>query len=88
MNYYKVILFRSSAPTLTYQYSKDIEVGRVVEVPLNSTIKKAIVIEIVSKPEVNYKILDIKNISPKIYSSFQISIAKFISSYYFTSLEI
>jgi primosomal protein N' (replication factor Y) len=60
----------------------------VVEVPLNSTTKKAIIIDIISKPKVSYKILDIKNISPKIYSSFQISIAKFISSYYFTSLSL
>ncbi|SHO80927.1 Helicase PriA essential for oriC/DnaA-independent DNA replication [hydrothermal vent metagenome] len=88
MNYYKVILFRSSAPTLTYQHSKSIEIGRVVEVPLNSTIKKAIVIESILKPTVDYKILDIKDISPKIYSSFQISIAKFISSYYFSTLSL
>jgi len=88
LNYYNVILFRSSAPVLTYKYSESIEIGRVVEVPLNSTIKKATIIEIISKPKVNYKILDIQNISPKIYSPFQISIAKFISSYYFSNLSL
>jgi len=86
--YYKVVLFRSSAPSLTYQYSKSIEIGRVVEVPLNSTIKNAIIIEEIIKPQVNYKILSIKNIKSNIYSSFQISIAKFISSYYFSNLSL
>ena len=85
MNYFKVILYRSLAPELTYSFDGDIEIGQIVEVPIRNATKKAIVMDRCEKPSFNT--LDIISLENKIYSLFQIKIAKFISNYYFSSLS-
>jgi len=83
--YYHIILLRSSAPILTYHYTKPLKVGQLIEVPLKSKIKQAIVLEEVEKPK-KFETFEILNILDTFYTQTQIDIAKFISEYYFSSL--
>ena len=85
MNYYKIILLRSSAPYLTYFSHETLSVGSVVTVPLKTTIKEAVIIAEVEKPDFNTA--DIVSISDKCYTVEQMEIAKFISEYYFSSFS-
>ncbi|MFK5977151.1 MAG: primosomal protein N' [Sulfurovum sp.] len=62
-----------------------LEIGTIVSVPLMSSTKDGIIIEKVEKPLFNT--LDILSLSDRFYSSKQIEVAKFISSYYFSSLS-
>lgn len=82
MYYYQVALLKSSAPQLTYFSLEKISIGQVVEVPLKSTIKEAIILNETIKPE--FKTQELKK-GFKYYSLSQIEIAKFISQYYFSS---
>jgi primosomal protein N' (replication factor Y) len=81
--YYRVLLLRSSAPRLTYRSQDKLPAGTVVSVPLKTTIKEAVVIGEVEKPE--FETAEIVSVSGKCYSSEQMEIAKFISEYYFSS---
>ena len=85
MRYYKVILHRSLAPELIYSFDKQIDIGKVVTVTLQKSIKKATVIQEVDKPD--FDTLQIVDISNYFYSTFQIETAKFIAYYYFSSLS-
>jgi len=85
MNYYKVVIYRSLAPELTYSYDVEIKIGQVVEVEIKNRVKKAIIIESCNKPSFNT--LDIISVESRVYSSFQFQIAKFISTYYFSSFS-
>ncbi len=55
----------------------------MVSVPLKTTLKDAVVIEEVVKPE--FETAEIASVSDKYYSNEQMEIAKFISEYYFSS---
>ena len=85
MKYYKVVLLKSSAPELTYSFLESLEVGCIVSVPLKSTVKNAVVLSEVQKPQ--FETAVIVSESDKIYSSKQMEIAKFISEYYFSSFS-
>ncbi len=85
MYYFQIVLKSSNAPTLTYQYNDKLEVGAIVSIPLHSSTKEGIIVAIVEKPK--FDTLDIIDISDNYYSSKQIEIARFISSYYFSSLS-
>ncbi|MEA3419308.1 MAG: primosomal protein N' [Campylobacterota bacterium] len=85
MYYYEIILLKSSAPILTYCYPRKLPSGTVVDVPLKSTCKQAIVLKEVSKP-LEFDAEEINSISDYHYSKEQIEIARFISEYYFSSL--
>ena len=76
---------RSSAPSFTYQSVEALELGRVVSVGLKSTLKEAVIVEEVAKP--SFETSAIIEISQHTYTSVQLSIAKFISEYYFSSLS-
>jgi len=84
--YYQVALVNSRAPYLTYYSKNKISLGTLIEVPFNSTIKKATIIQKVEKPT-DFEALEILSIHEQYYSSFQIEIAHFIASYYFTTLS-
>ncbi|MBN2824533.1 MAG: primosomal protein N' [Campylobacterales bacterium] len=86
MHYYQVSLVSSKAPYLTYSYQEKITIGTLIDVPVGSSIKKAIIIEETSKP-IDFEALEILSITQQYYSSFQIEIAQFISSYYFSTLS-
>ena len=83
MHYYKILLLRSSAPSLTYHSQNKLIRGTVVSIPLKTTFKDAVVIEEVKKPE--FETADIVSVLDKFYSVEQMEIAKFISEYYFSS---
>ena len=85
MNYYTISLLRSSAPVLTYSSTIALEIGTVVQVPLKTTIKDAVIIKQVEKPE--FDTAEIVSVTDKIYSTEQMEIAKFISEYYFSSFS-
>jgi len=83
--YYEVTLLRSSAPKLTYACGDELKIGSVLSVPLKSTVKEAVILEEVEKPE--FDTAEIVSVSNKFYSSEQMEIAKFISEYYFSSFS-
>jgi len=81
--YYKILLLRSSAPSLTYHSQHPLTVGSAVSVPLKTTLKEAVVTEEVEKPE--FETAEIAFAADTYYTNEQIEIAKFISEYYFSS---
>lgn len=85
MHYYEIVLLRSSAPRLTYSSPQPLTVGSIVSVPLKTTLKEAVVITEVEKPE--FETARIVSVSDKVYSNAQMEIAKFISEYYFSSFS-
>ncbi len=85
MKYYEIVLMRSSAPRLTYTSQQPLSVGTVITVPLKTTVKEAVVVAEVEKPE--FETAEITSVTEKCYSSEQIQIAKFISEYYFSSFS-
>ena len=85
MNYFQIALLRSSAPLLTYTSSQKLERGQIVQVPLKSTQKEAVVLKQVEKPE--FETEEITSVSDSLYTSWQMDIAKFISDYYFSSFS-
>ena len=85
MHYCKTLLLRSSAPGLTYHSQDKLTIGSVVSVPLKTTLKEAVVIEEVEKPE--FDTAEIASVSDRYYSNEQMGMAKFISEYYFSSFS-
>ncbi len=83
--YYKILLLRSSAPSLTYHFQHTLNKGSIVSVPLKTTLKEAVVVAEVEKPE--FDTAEIASISDKYYNNEQMEIAKFISEYYFSSFS-
>jgi len=86
MNYYKVLLHRSSAPVLTYGYPQKLVPGSVIEVPLKSTIKRAVVLKEVSEP-MDFDVAEIASVLEFCYTEKQMEIARFVAEYYFSSLS-
>ncbi len=85
MYYYETVLLRSSAPHLTYQFQDKLSKGRVLSVPLKTTLKEAVVLKEIKKPL--FETVEITSVSNKVYSAEQMEIAKFISEYYFSSFS-
>lgn len=83
MYYYKTLLLKSSAPSLTYYSFKKLSIGSIVSVPLKTTVKEAVIVSEVKKPD--FETAEIVSISDKCYTKEQMEIAKFISEYYFSS---
>jgi len=85
VNYYKTSLLKSSAPSLTYHSQTSCNIGSVITVPLKTTLKEAVVITEVEKPE--FETDEIVSVSSQCYSAEQMAMAKFISEYYFSSFS-
>lgn len=85
MYFYEIILIRSSAPSLTYFSSSKLASGTLVYVPLKTTQKEALVVAEVEKPD--FETVSILSVRDKAYRPDQMSIAKFISEYYFSSFS-
>ena len=81
---YQVALLRSGAPLLTYASGDLIGVGAIVKVPVKSTTKEAVILEEVSRPE--FETLEIIEITSRYFDALQLETARFISSYYFSSI--
>ena len=83
MFYYQVSILNSSAPILTYSCSSSLKRGDIVKVPLKSSIKRAVILKQVDKPE--FDTLEISDKEEGYFSIEQIDIANFIKDYYFSS---
>jgi len=83
--YYQVAILKYNLHILTYHSIEELSVGRVVVAPLNKVLKDGVIVSNVSKPI--FETLAIDSCSDRYYSSTQIDIAKFISTYYFSSLS-
>jgi primosomal protein N' (replication factor Y) len=83
--YYKLFLLKSSAPGLTYTSQHTLPIGAIVSVPLKTTVKEAVVVREVVKPE--FETAEIMAVSDKYYTDEQMEIAKFVSEYYFSSFS-
>jgi len=83
MYYYQTSILRSSAPVLTYSSTKSLAIGSIISIPLKTTSKEAVVTCEVDKPE--FDTVDILSVSQLYYNDTQMSIARFISQYYFSS---
>lgn len=83
MYFYKILLLRSSAPSLTYHSQNKLTKGSIVSLPLKTTLKEAVIVGEEEKPE--FETAEIASVSDKYYNAHQIEIAKFISEYYFSS---
>jgi len=85
LKYYETVLLRSSAPALTYSFEQTLVPGTIVSVPLKTTVKNAVIMSELRKPE--FDTAKIVSVSDKLYGSTQMEIAKFISEYYFSSFS-
>jgi len=85
LKYYEIALLKSSAPTLTYHFLEALESGAVVSVPLKTTQKTAVILKEVKQP--SFKTQEIHATLDSVYTIEQMSIAKFISEYYFSSFS-
>ncbi len=83
--YYDISLLKSSAPTLTYSSKFKVKVGSLVEVPLKSKVKIGVVVKECNRPE-EFEALEIREVLNSAYTEMQIKVAKFISTYYFSSI--
>jgi len=81
--YYQVSILNSNAPILTYSYNSSLNRGDVVKVSLKNSIKKAVILEEVDKPD--FDTLDILEKDDFYFSKEQLEIANFIKDYYFSS---
>ena len=83
MNYYKIALIGSPLEPFTYHFFKDLEIGTKVSINVKNRITDGIIFSKTTKPE--FETSEILEISNYYYSSKQIKLAKFISTYYICS---
>ena len=86
MYYYEIVLLKSPLEPLTYQCIDNIDIGVLVEVPLQKRVKlqNGVVVKKVEKP--SFKCIDISNITRYYYDYMMIETALFISKYYICTL--
>ncbi|CUV66314.1 Primosome assembly protein PriA [Sulfurovum sp. enrichment culture clone C5] len=83
--YYQLALSKSSAPLLTYASETKFAIGTILKVPLKHTVKNAIILDEVQKPD--FDTSDILEDTLLYYTPKQLEIAKFIAMYYFSTLS-
>jgi len=84
LNYYKLSIIGSPLEPYTYKYTQNIEIGTKVTVEFNKKVKDAVLLSKIDKPK--FETLEILELSDTIYSSKQMSLARFIATYYVCSL--
>ncbi len=84
MNYYELSLLASPLDPLTYHYNSELDIGSVVKLKLRNKEAKAVVLKKCEKPE--FKTSEILEFNYEVYSKQQLDLAKFISTYYFSSI--
>ena len=84
MFFYQVVLLSSPLSALTYHFDSKLKSGTVINVVIRNRESKAMVVSECSQPE--FKTNTILNQSDFYYSTKQIELAKFISTYYVCSL--
>lgn len=84
MNYYNIALLASPLEPLTYHHAQEIKIGSLVHVRLRNRLLEGVIIATCKEPE--FKTNEILEITSFIYATHQIGVAKFIATYYFSSL--
>ena len=84
MYYYEIALLNSPLDPLTYHYETITPIGTLVEVKLRNRVLIGVVIASIEKPI--FKTLSIDKVLNDLFDAKQIRVAKFISTYYFSSL--
>ena len=84
MFFYKVAILSSPLTPLTFHSFKTLKIGSLVTITLKTKEKKAVVVELTDKPE--FSTNEIVEFHQEIYSQKQLSLAKFIATYYIASL--
>ena len=84
MNYYLLSIIGSPLGEFSYHSTSSLNVGAKVTVEFNKKIKDAVVLSSCEKPE--FETNEILEVTESAYSSRQMELAKFISSYYVCSL--
>ena len=84
MHYYKVAILGSPLEPYTYHFPDLLEIGSHVELLFNNRKKNGVILEEISAP--SFDTLEIVTIYDSVYSTKQILLAKFIASYYISSL--
>ena len=84
MNFYTISLLGSPLNSFTYHSIKSISIGRQVDVLVRNKMNQGVIISVVEKPE--FTTNEVLETQKLIYSSLQMKLAQFISSYYVCSL--
>ncbi|WP_455757464.1 DEAD/DEAH box helicase [Sulfurimonas sp.] len=84
MNYYNITLLGSPLEPFTYNSLEELKIGTKVSVSVRNRVASGVVISICQKPE--FETNEILEVSDFYYSTSQIELAKFISTYYICSL--
>ncbi len=84
MIYYEISILGSPLKPFTYKFQKKIDIAALVEVLVRNRQTKGVVISISQKPE--FKTNEILNTQEFYFSTKQMELAKFISTYYVCSL--
>ena len=84
MYFYELAILSSPLSPLTFHSEYELKIGSIVEILIRNRDSKGVVISSSKKPE--FKTSEISNITDLEYSHKQIESAKFISTYYFSSL--
>ena len=84
MYYFELAILSSPLSKLTYHYSEEIKIGTLVDIVLRNKNSKGVVLSTTKEPD--FKTSEILEVGEFIYSDKQIATAKFISTYYFSSI--
>jgi len=85
MHYYEIAILKQKLPLLTYHSKEAIKLHSVVKVELKGKIKRGVILKEVSKPDFETK--EIKKTNLGYFANWQIDLAKFIATYYFSTLS-
>ena len=83
MRYYEIAIL-SRPLQLTYQSDQPLSPGTIVKIQVRSKMERGVVIREVQKPD--FKCSDVQDQEDRFFSKEQLDIAKFISTYYVTTL--
>ena len=84
MNYYTASILGSPLEPYTYKSLKNITIGQLVTLAFNNKERQAVIVSKSSKPE--FDTLEISSFENHYFSSKQLSLAQFISTYYICSI--
>ena len=78
--FYTVALLGAAQNPLSYEYHLPLELGALVDVPLHSKIKPAVILE--STPRPSFTCKEIFEVKEAFYTPWQLECARFIASFY------
>lgn len=84
MYFYNISLLGSPLEQFTYESLKEIDIGTKVNLKVRNKLQYGVIISTCQKPD--FETSEVIEICDSIYSTRQVELAKFISTYYFCSL--